>query len=72
MLAMHRAASPKFVHRDNKGIIVGSGGSNRNKIRYPSTKRSKRTWKIFYQMFPHLAVSDNWNGETSNRYKGKS
>ena len=55
--------------RDNKGVYVGRGGSNRNKIRYPSKKRSKRTWKKFYEMFPWAAERDGWNGETSKRFK---
>ena len=55
--------------RDNKGVYVGSGGSNKNKVRYPSKKRSKRTWKIFYQMFPRLAERDGWNGQTSKKMK---
>lgn len=54
--------------RDNKGIYVGSGGSYKgNTVRYPSKKRSKRVWKIFYEMFPHYAKIDGWNGETSNK-----
>ena len=53
--------------RDNKGVYVGTGGDNRNKIRYPSKKRSKRVWKIFYQMFPHLIESDRWDGKTSKK-----
>lgn len=40
--------------RDNKGVYVGSGYSNAKKIRYPKKARSKRTWRIFYQMFPSL------------------
>jgi hypothetical protein len=39
--------------RDNKYVYVGSGGSNKNKIRYPSMKRSKSTWKKFYKLFPN-------------------
>lgn len=57
--------------RDNKGIYNGGGGSNRNKTRYPSTKRSLKTWKIFYEMFPYYAERDGWNGKTSSRYKGQ-
>ena len=53
--------------RDNKGVYVGSGGSNRNKVRYPKKSRSKRTWNIFYKMFPSLAEKDGWNRETSTR-----
>jgi hypothetical protein len=56
--------------RDNKGVYVGSGGYyNNNKVRYPSKKRSKRVWKIFYEMFPRLAEKDGWNGEISNKMK---
>jgi hypothetical protein len=55
--------------RDNKGVYVGGGGSNKNMVRYPSKKRSKRVWKIFYEMFPYYAKRDGWNGETSNRMK---
>jgi hypothetical protein len=55
--------------RDNKGVYVGSGGSNKNSIRYPKKTRSKKVWKIFYAMFPHKAKQDNFDGETSNRMK---
>lgn len=60
---------PQKEGRDNKGIYVGSGGSNRNSVRYPSKKRSLRTWKIFYEMFPHLAEKDKWDGKTSKKMK---
>jgi len=53
--------------RDNKGVYVGNGGSNANKVRYPSKKRSLRTWKIFYEMFPNKAKQDNWDGKTSTK-----
>ena len=59
--------APLKEGRDNKGVYVGNGGSNRNKVRYPSKKRSKKTWKIFYQMFPKLAEQDGWDGNTSKR-----
>jgi hypothetical protein len=55
--------------RDNKGVYVGSGGANKNMVRYPSKKRSKRVWKIFYKMFPRLAEKDGWDGEMSNKMK---
>ena len=51
--------------RDNKGVYVGSGNSHKNKVRYPKKARSKRTWNIFYNMFPSLAEKDGWDGETS-------
>jgi hypothetical protein len=53
--------------RDNKGVYVGSGGSNANKVRYPSKKRSKKVWNIFYKMFPYFAEKDGWDGEKSKR-----
>ena len=58
---------PQKEGRDNKGVYVGNGGSNRNKVRYPSKKRSKRTWKTFYKMFPDLAIKDGWDGKKSNK-----
>lgn len=58
---------PQKEGRDNKGVYVGTGGSNRNKVRYPSKKRSKRTWKTFYTMFPRLAEQDGWDGKKSKK-----
>lgn len=55
--------------RDNKGVYVGGGGSNRNKVRYPKKARSKNVWKIFYKMFPWRAKMDEFDGETSKRMK---
>lgn len=60
---------PQKETRDNKGVYVGSGGSNRHKVRYPKKNRSKRVWATFYKMFPYYAERDNWNGETSDRMK---
>lgn len=60
---------PQKEGRDNKGVYVGSGGGNKNMIRYPSKKRSKRTWKTFYTMFPHLAERDGWDGNSSKKMK---
>ena len=58
---------PQKEGRDNKGIYVGSGGYNRNMVRYPSKKRSKRVWKTFYNMFPSYAEVDGWDGTKSSR-----
>ncbi len=56
--------------RDNKGVYIGGfGGSNRNKVRYPKKNRSKRTWKIFYKMFPNNAERDEFDGQTSKKMK---
>ena len=63
---------PLGERRDNKKTIVyNGGGTNGNKIRYPSKKRSRSHWKNFYNLFPHLSKQDNWNGKTSTRYNGK-
>lgn len=44
----------KPERKDNKDYINrGSGGSNRNKIRYPKKVR-KTAWKRFYKLFPSL------------------
>ena len=34
--------------------------------RYPRKSRSKRTWKNFYTLFPHLAKIDKWDGNNFN------
>lgn len=62
---------PPKEGRDNKNVhAFGSGvNSNRNKIRYPSKKRSIRTWKKFYKLFPHQAIIDGWDGKTSKKMK---
>ena len=60
---------PQAEGRDNKDVRVGSGGSNRNMIRYPSKKRSVKTWKKFYKLFPQAAIEDCWDGKTSRRMK---
>lgn len=57
------------VTKDNQGVYVGSGGSNKNKVRYPRKSRSLRTWKKFYEMFPWRAELDGWDGKTSSRMK---
>lgn len=60
---------PQKEGRDNKGVYVGSGGSNCNMIRYPSKKRSIKTWKKFYNLFPWAAIQDGFNGKTSSKMK---
>jgi hypothetical protein len=60
---------PQKEGRDNKDVHVGGGGSNRTMVRYPSKKRSIRTWKKFYNLFPYYAVLDGWDGKTSKRMK---
>jgi hypothetical protein len=63
---------PQGETRDNKGVKVGSGGTNRNKIRYPKLNKSKKVWAMFYKMFPWAARYDNWDGEKSDRYPRKN
>jgi hypothetical protein len=63
---------PQKEGRDNKGVRVGNGGGNRNSIRYPSKKRSKRVWKTFYKMFPYYAERDGWDGKKSSRINFKN
>ena len=46
--------------RDNKGVYVGSGGSNVYSIRYPKKNRSKKVWDTFYKMFPWRAEKDGY------------
>lgn len=55
-------------NQDNKDKYIGGGGSNGNKVRYPSKKRSLKVWKNFYKLFPYYAEKDGWNGKTSTRY----
>ncbi len=62
---------PQREGRDNKDVkALGNGySSNRNTIRYPSKKRSIKTWKKFYKLFPLNAIEDGWDGKTSKRMK---
>lgn len=55
--------------RDNKGVIIRNTRlrTPNHPWRYPSKKRSLRTWKIFYEMFPHLTEFDKWDGKQSKR-----
>ena len=66
---------PQPVHRDNKDTYNTKAKcyrSNRNKVRYPSKKRNKKTWSNFYKLFPSLAVCDNWDGNKSDKYNPKN
>lgn len=60
-------SKPLGEGRDNKSVHVGTGGSNKNPIRYPSKKRNKRTWRNFYKLFPYLAIKDNYDGQKSDK-----
>ena len=58
----------RTVHKDNQKFVYNStgGGDNCHKVRIPSMKRSKATWKRFYELFPfykeHYAEWNNKNG----------
>lgn len=71
-LGYHISSRVYIERRDNKKIINSKGdipSGSSSSIRYPSKKRSRNTWKRFYDLFPHLAEKDEWNGRTSKRYK---
>ena len=59
--------SPPKEGRDNKDVRVGGGGSNKNSVRYPSKKRSLKTWRKFYKLFPYYAERDKFDGKTSTK-----
>ena len=44
---------PKPPKKDNKDYKVGSGGFNKNTIRFPKKVR-KTAWKRFFKLFPKL------------------
>ena len=47
---MYFSKMPKRARQDNKDFVNrGTGGSNRNSIRYPKKKR-KTAWKRFYKL----------------------
>ena len=53
----------RVTHKDNQRFCyVGSGGSNKNEIRVPSLKRSNRTWRNFYELFPYLKGLETYHG----------
>lgn len=56
--------------RDSKCHATYEYGVGCSRVRFPSLKRGRSTWKRFYTMFPRIAESDHWNGQTSDRYKG--
>ena len=44
----------RIVHKDNQKFVYnsGNGSGHVDSIRVPSLKRSKATWKRFYELFP--------------------
>lgn len=48
---------PRIVHRDNKRYVNQGRKWNDTigiTVRVPSLKRSKKTWKNFYDLFPYI------------------
>lgn len=58
----------RIVNKDNQKFVYNSGGRSggSNRVRIPSLKRSKVTWKRFYELFPYYkenyAKLNNKNG----------
>ena len=58
----------RIVNKDNQKFVYNSGGGSggSNRVRIPSMKRSKATWKRFYELFPsykeNYAELNNKNG----------
>lgn len=68
----HRSSQPVHPNRarDNKVHTTYGYSSTCSRVRFPSLKRGRSTWKRFYEMFPRIAEEDKWDGKTSTRYKG--
>lgn len=65
-------------HKDNNGVYHSKKNKhrsptsfNRSKIRVPSLKRSKRTWKKFYELFPSLKDEESLKITTYYRGRGR-
>ena len=54
----------RIINKDNQPFVYNTsgGGSNKNTIRVPSLKRSKKTWKRFYELFPTLKGKKTYKG----------
>lgn len=54
-------AKPKKEGRDNKDVIVGSGGGSlHSSIRFPKKIANKSVWKKFWKLFPFLEGCKSW------------
>lgn len=52
---------PRAARRDNGDTYNRGSGYGRNSMRVPSKKRSKRVWKKFYKLFPHMDPNNKVN-----------
>lgn len=59
-----RGYQKRIINKDNQPFVYNSsgGGGNRNTIRIPSLKRSRKTWKRFYELFPILKGKKEYKG----------
>lgn len=63
-------------HKDNNGVYHSKKGkqcccSYHSSIRVPSLKRSKRTWKKFYELFPSLKGEESLKTTTYYHIRGR-
>lgn len=64
-------------HKDNNGIYHSKKNKHRpccfhySNIRVPSLKRSKRTWKKFYELFPSLKEEESLKTTTYYHIRGR-
>ena len=54
----------RIVNKDNQKFVYNTGGHNGTvtSIRFPSLKRSKATWKRFYELFPEAKGRKTFRG----------
>lgn len=63
-------------HKDNNGVYHSKKNkhcccSHHSSIRVPSLKRSKRTWKKFYELFPNLKGEESLKTTTYYHIRGR-
>ena len=63
----------RIVHKDNQKFVYNSGNDtgHRDSIRVPSLKRSKATWKRFYELFPEAKGKKTFRGFKLRKLKEK-
>lgn len=66
----------RINHKDNNGVYHSKKGkqcccSHHSSVRVPSLKRSKRTWKKFYELFPSLKGKESLDTTTYYHIRGR-
>ena len=58
------AYQKRIVHKDNQKFVYNTNGGDGHfdSIRVPSLKRSRATWKRFYELFPDAKGLDKFRG----------